>query len=167
MIKIIDRLRQINMILYWKLKYRKKIKIGKGIRFRRRLKIIIEKDGFLEIGENNFFNHDCTITCLKNISIGNNNLFGENVKIYDHNHVFNGNERDLREKFKTNSILIGNSNWIGTNVVILKNSSIGDRNVIGAGVVLDEKVDSYNVVKTTNGISISKIEIRDSEKENE
>lgn len=167
MIKIVDRIRQISMILYWKIKYGKRIVIGKGNRFRSRLKIRIEKDGFLEIGEDNFFNHDCSITCLKKISIGNGNLFGENVKIYDHNHVFNSNTKDLREKFKTNSILIGNNNWIGTNVVILKNSSMEDRNVIAAGVILDKKLNSYNVVKVTNNISISKIEMKNSEKENE
>ena len=163
MIKIIDRIRQIGMILYWKMKYRKKIVIGKGNRFRSRLRIRIEKDGFLEIGKNNFFNNDCSITCLKKISIGNDNLFGENVKIYDHNHVFNSSNKDLKEKFKTNSVLIGNNNWIGSNVVILKNSSIEDRNVIGAGVIMDKKLDSYNIVKSTNNISILKIKMRNSE----
>ena len=72
-------------ILYWKLKYGKRIKIGRNFRFRKSLIINISKGGHLEIGNNNAFNNYCSINCHKLIKIGNNNMFGENVKIYDFN----------------------------------------------------------------------------------
>lgn len=158
---IVNRIRQIVMILYWKIKYGKRIKIGKNNRFRKRLKIIIEKDGVLEIGNNNFFNSDCSITCLEKITIGDNNLFGENVKIYDHIHVFNKSEENLRNKFITKPICIGNNNWICTNVVLLKNSKMNNRNVIGANVVFDGQIDSLKIVKNNKEISVKDIIIKD------
>lgn len=159
--KIIHKLRIKIVIFYLKLKYTKKIKIGKNLEFRKRFKIRIDGSGKLEIGDNNFFNDDCSINCMGKIQIGNNNLFGENVKIYDHNHVFNRNEEELRKKFKSKQLIIGDNNWFGTNVVILKNSMIGNRNVIGAGTILDTIIDSKNLVTSNRTINIEKINIKE------
>ncbi len=40
----------------------------------------------LIIGDNVFMNNYCSINCLDEIEIGENTLFGEGVKLYDHNH---------------------------------------------------------------------------------
>ncbi len=42
--------------------------------------------GVIRIGRNNFFNRGITVECLKLMEIGDNNLFGPNVIIIDHNH---------------------------------------------------------------------------------
>lgn len=93
-------------ILFWKIKYGKRIKIGKNFEFRKSLIININKNGYLEIGDNNFFNNYCSINCHNKIYIGKNNSFGENVKIYDHNHEFNTRTSLKEGKFKTNPIYI-------------------------------------------------------------
>ena len=124
-------------ILYWKIKYGKNIKIGKNFTFRKRFIINMTKNGILEIGDNNGFNNDCSINCHEKIVIGNDNIFGENVKIYDHNHVFNDKNIDFKRNFKSNTIEIGNENWIGSNVTILSKCKINNRNVVGANVVLN------------------------------
>ena len=41
----------------------------------------------LDIGDNVFFNHNCSITTAKRISIGSNCMIANNVVIVDHNHV--------------------------------------------------------------------------------
>lgn len=42
----------------------------------------------VKIGDNVFFNNGTSIAAKEKIEIGDNCIFGENVKIYDHNHVF-------------------------------------------------------------------------------
>lgn len=48
---------------------------------------------WVKIGNSCFFNNGCSINANKSITIGDGTLFGENVKIYDHNHRFR--ERDI------------------------------------------------------------------------
>lgn len=158
--KILAQIRIKIKIIYLKLKYGKRIKIGKNLKFRKNFNIIIEKDGFLEIGDNNFFNNDCSINCLKNIKIGDDNIFGENITIYDHNHIFNETEEALKKQFSVSKIIIGNNNWIGSNVTILKNARIQNRNVIGAGIILNKEIDSNNLLKNSENYIIEKINFK-------
>lgn len=144
-------------IIYWKLKYGKRIKIGRHLKFRKRFHINITNDGYLEIGNNNFFNNDCSINCHKQIIIGDNNLFGESVKIYDHNHVFNNKNINYKRAFISKKIKIGNNNWIGTNVVILSKTTIKNNNVIAANLTVNEDCDSENILKQKGGIEKQKI----------
>lgn len=77
------------------------------------------------------------------ISIGDDVIIGENVKIYDHNHVFGGDSQVVeKHKFKTSPIKIGDNVWIGSNVTILKGVTIGDRSIISAGSVINKDVSS-------------------------
>lgn len=147
---IIKFLRMKIKILYWKLKYGKRIKIGRRISFRKKLIINISKNGYLEIGDNNFFNNYCSINCHKKIKIGNDNLFGENVKIYDHSHIFNDNNVNIRKSYKDREIYIGNGNWFGSNVTLLSKSKIGNKNVVGANVVINEVVENDTLINNVN-----------------
>lgn len=70
-----------------KLKY-KGCKFGKKIYIKSGFRVSIEDGAVLAIGDRTFFNYGCSITALNRITIGNDCLFGEAVKIYDHNHVF-------------------------------------------------------------------------------
>lgn len=144
-------------IRYLKIKYGKRIKIGKKFRFRKGFIINISKNGYLEIGDNNFFNNYCSINCRKKIIIGNDNMFGENVKFYDHNHVFNNKNIDMQKNFRDKEIYIGNSNWIASNVTILCSAELGDRNVIASNILLNEKYDDGNIVKEEKKLKIEKI----------
>ena len=147
-------------IFFWKLKYGKRIVIGKNLKFRKRMNINIAKDGFLKIGNNNFFNNDCSINCHKKIVIGDDNLFCENVKIYDHNHVFNQKNIDFKKSFSENQIIIGNHNWICTNVILLKDTNIGDNNVVGNSISEKINLDSDNLVKKEQNLKIEKIKYK-------
>ena len=144
-------------VLYWKLKYGRRIKIGKKFRFRKGFIINISKNGYLEIGDNNAFNNYCSINCHKKIIIGNNNMFGENVKMYDHNHVFNDKSVDMQKTYKNNEIYIGNYNWVGSDVIFLSKSNVKNNNVIGAKCIINDKYDNGNIIKMDNKYSIKKI----------
>ena len=147
-------------ILYWKLKYGKRIKIGKKFRFRKGMIINISNDAYLEIGDNNFFNNYCSINCRSNIKIGNNNMFGENVKFYDHNHVFNDKNVDMMHTFKKGNIIIGNDNWIASNVTMLAKSEVGNRNVVSANTVLNEIYENETLIKETGKKNVEKIKYK-------
>lgn len=110
--------------------------------------IFVGKKASLEIGKNFFMNNFCSINCLEKISIGNNTLFGENVKLYDHNHHYENvpNFKIYPNQFNTGPIMIGNNCWLGSNVTVLKGVTIGDNSIIGAGCVIYKDVPANTIL---------------------
>jgi acetyltransferase-like isoleucine patch superfamily enzyme len=123
------------------------ISIDENVSARDNFKILIGQNGRLSIGKNNFFNNGCSINCLGKIDIGDDNQFGENVLIYDHNHRYSDKTKLVSEQgYNIGHIKIGNNCWIGSNVVILKDVEIGDNVVIGAGCVIHKSIGSESIV---------------------
>lgn len=116
----------------------KKLSIGSAADFRNYTCILINKNAVLEIGDHFFMNNFCSINCLEHISIGNNTLFGENVKLYDHNHAYETSPsiKIYPSEFSKAPIKIGNNCWLGSNVTVLKGVTIGDNCIIGAGCTI-------------------------------
>lgn len=126
-----------------------KVTIARKVTFRNYIHVIVLDGGFLEINANVFFNNQCSINCLDHISIGKNTLFGENVKLYDHNHSYERNADGLMvspSDFTTAPIIIGENCWLGSNVVILKGVTIGDNCIIGAGCVIHKDVPANSTL---------------------
>jgi acetyltransferase-like isoleucine patch superfamily enzyme len=117
--------------------------------------ILIGHSGKITIGENCFFNNRCSINCLGSIEIGNDNQFGENVLFYDHNHQ-HGNVTQLisQQGYSIGKIVIGNNCWIGSNVIILKDVSIGDNTVIGAGCIIHKSIPANSIVMNQQNLII-------------
>lgn len=147
-------------LLYYKMKYGDRLKLGKNVHFRKGFIINISKSGRVTIGDGTFFNNYCSINCHDEIIIGKNNLFGEGVKLYDHNHVFNDKNVDMKKTFRHGSIKIGNRNWFGSNVIILSKAKVGDNNVFGANVVVNSEYGSNTLVRSNIDLSIEKINYR-------
>lgn len=146
--------------ILFKILYRNQIFFGKRVTWRRRFDILLDRNAKLEIGDDCFFNNDCSINALKSIKIGKGTIFGEGVKIYDHNHRFNDLQKSIKEQgFISDEITIGEHCWIGSNVVILKGTKISDNCVIGAGVVVRGFVEPNTIIKQNDYI-IEKIWIR-------
>lgn len=134
-------------ILY-KIAYFRKLKIGKRVTWRNRFNVLLSRDAELIIGDDCFFNNDCSINVMNKVTIGNGSIFGENVKIYDHNHKFNDFDKSIKSQgFTIGEVVIGNHCWIGSGVIILKGSNIGDNCVISAGVVVNGAVPSGTIVR--------------------
>jgi len=111
--------------------------------------------GKIAIGDNVFFNNNCSINCLKEITIGNDNQFGENVRIYDANHRFRDSSKLISEQgYSEGKITIGNNCWISSNVIILKDVTIGDNVVIGADCVIHKSIPSNSLVINRQDIEI-------------
>lgn len=144
--------------IFYKIIYGKYIKFGKKVTFRKGFSLMIAKGAYVKIGDGCFFNNFCAINAVENIEIGANCLFGENVKLYDHNHIFSEKGKNIKEQgFKHGRIVIEDNCWICTNVVILKDVTIGKNSVVGAGVVLKRSVDRDSLIKNENNYKVEKI----------
>ena len=136
------------------MRYRNRIKLGK-IQFRKNF-IIMIREGFLQIGNGTCFNNNCSINCMGSIKIGDNCLFGESVKLYDHNHIYSDPYKNIIEQgFNIGKIEIGNNCWIGSNVTILNNVTVGDNVIIGANSLIYKSIPSNTIVKCKSEIVIT------------
>lgn len=142
-------------IFIYKMMFGKKISIGSNTRFRRGFFVLIEGEGNIKIGENAFFNNNCSLMSRGSIQIGNDCLFGENVTLVDANHRFRSLKKKICEQgFKIGKIVIGDNCWIANNVVILKNVTIGDNVVIGANTLISESIPTNSIVTSGNHIVV-------------
>ena len=152
-IKVKNHINAILKKVWYKFLYGKNVIFHRGVTWRKGFLLTLEGEGNVEIGENCFFNNYCSINSLERVVIGKNTIFGENVKIYDHNHRFRDPSISIKEQgYKSQEVVIGNDCWIGSNVVILKGVHIGNHCIIGAGCVVDENIDDYTIVKRTNNV---------------
>lgn len=154
-IKMVKRIINSKFQLFMsKLLNSKNISLGKGVHVRSRFFSNIN-GGKLTIGNNVFFNNDCSINCQGQIIIGDNCIFGENVKIYDHNHIFSDLNKPISgQGMKVGRIKIGKNCWIGSNVVILTNVEIGNNVVIGANCLIHKSVPSDSLVKCNSELIV-------------
>ena len=127
----------------------RRLRIGPGVVSRRFLNVLMYPNATCIIGQNVFFNNYCSINCLEHVEIGSDTMFGESVKIYDHNHLYKIDTTVSinREEFKKDPVKIGNNCWIGSNVIILMGVTIGDNVVIGANCLIHKSVPSNSIVK--------------------
>lgn len=155
-IKIVNRLIGVLKKCFWKLLFKDRLIIGKKTFFYPGCHIMIEKNGKVEIGDSCFFNRNCSITSLGKIKIGNDSIFGENVKIYDHNHNFSHGKDPFRKQgYSIDSVVIGNNVWIGSDVIILPGVVIGNNVVIGAGSIITKNIcDNVIYVQKRNSMEV-------------
>jgi Acetyltransferase (isoleucine patch superfamily) len=95
----------------------------------------------LTIGNNVSVNYNVHIGCINQISIGNNVLFASNIFISDHQHGFidtrDSNVPPLaRNLYSKGPVIIEDNVWIGENVAILPNVTVGKGCIIGANAVV-------------------------------
>lgn len=137
----------IRMLVY-KLVYGKSVCFGKNTTFRKDFSLMIGENGSVIIGDNCFFNNHCSINALQSVKIGDGSIFGEGVKVYDHNHKFRDSSNEIKQQgYSVAAVKIGSHCWLGSNVIVLKGAEIGDNCVIGAGCVISGNVPENSIVK--------------------
>lgn len=108
----------------------------------------------ITIGDNCFFNHNCSLTAAENIVIGNQCMFANNFVVVDHDH--DRKDGKILKELMSAPVKIGNNVWCGANVTVLKGVTIGDGAVIAAGSVVNRDVAAYSVVAGVPARKISK-----------
>lgn len=116
-----------------------------------------------KIGKNSKILSGVIILKPKNIIIGDNTNIGINSKIYNYSKVFIGNNVDIGpelyintnnhtfkdpnlplayQDYETEDIKIGSNIWIGARVIMLKKTQLENNIVIGAGTLINRKLQS-------------------------
>lgn len=93
----------------------------------------------IEIGENFYSNHNCTILDTAKVTFGNNVFIGPNCGFYAAEHPLDVLQRNNGLEY-AHPITIGNNVWIGGHVIILAGVTIGDNSVIGAGSLVSKNI---------------------------
>ncbi len=136
-----------------------KISIAESVLFREFCNILVHGKAGLTIERGVFFNNYCSINCLENIEIGEDTIFGEGVKLYDHNHKYSTDPlRVEKGEFTTAPIRIGKNCWIGSNVTILKGVTIGDNTIIGANCLVVKSIPANMIVKHIETLDITPLD---------
>ncbi len=138
-------------LCFFKMRCAGSIRIGNHVTFiadtRRNLvgltnPVVLETWGAGEIDIGDFSGgSSVVISSRQKVIIGRHVLLGGNVRIYDND--FHSADSVMRRSFlqdrgniKSSSVVIGDDVFVGTNAIILKGVTIGDRAIIGAGAVV-------------------------------
>ena len=131
---------------------------GKRFHMRRAFQLTIENGGRVVLGDDVFFNDFCALHARKSITIGDGTIFGENVRIYDHNHRFADPTTPIKDQgYSEAAVSIGKHCWIGSSVTILKGVTIGDNVVVGAGCVVVKDIPDNVIVRQNTELVIEEI----------
>ncbi len=134
------------------------VKFESSVECRSFCNFLVHPKATLIIRQGVFFNNYCSVNCLGNIEIGENTLFGEGVKLYDHNHLRSYEDGILkidRYAFDIGRIKIGKNCWIGSNVTILKDVEIGDNVIIGANNLLFKNIPANTIVRANTAFTLT------------
>jgi len=92
----------------------------------------------IRLGQRVFFNFNCIVLDVCEVTIGDFTLFGPAVQIYTATHPLNAELRRKQEFAKP--ISIGSDVWVGGGAIICPGVKIGSKSVIGAGSVVTRDI---------------------------
>ncbi|MFT3820599.1 MAG: sugar O-acetyltransferase [Rubrivivax sp.] len=89
----------------------------------------------LKLGSGVYFNVNCVLLDVCEISIGSHTLFGPGVHVYTALHPLDARQRRSGLEYGR-PVRIGSDVWIGGSTVVCPGADIGDGTVVGAGSVV-------------------------------
>jgi acetyltransferase-like isoleucine patch superfamily enzyme len=105
------------------------------------------KDYMIRIGNNVHIGSHNIIGARTSILLEDNALIGPHVVIADHSHHYEKIDVPikLQEATEGGPVRIGRDSWIGANVFILPNVTIGQHSVVGANAVVNRDIPAFSV----------------------
>ncbi len=124
------------------------IRLGDRIYIDRGIVLRACEGGSIDIGDDFGANGNVRLIadCGGRIEIGDKVIIGPNVVLRAADHAMERIDLPIREQGHAAGVIrIGNDVWIAANVVVLRDVSIGDHAVIGAGSVVTGDIPPYAV----------------------
>ncbi|UTI62725.1 acyltransferase [Paraconexibacter antarcticus] len=113
-----------------------RIEVQAGAQVRDRCEL--KSTGDLRLGARCVLSRTATLHCHERIHIGARCAIAERTTIIDSDHGFDGSDTFVLEQpVRSAPITVGENVFVGTNVVILRGTTVGDRAVVAAGAVLN------------------------------
>jgi acetyltransferase-like isoleucine patch superfamily enzyme len=105
------------------------------------------KEFIIQIGNNVHIGRNNIIGARKSIILEENVLIGPHVMIGDHSHRYEDVDVPVKmqEATEAGPVRIGRDSWIGANVFILPNVTIGRHVIIGANAVINRDIPPFSV----------------------
>ncbi|EXJ11559.1 sugar O-acetyltransferase [Imhoffiella purpurea] len=95
----------------------------------------------IRLGRRVYFNFNCVVLDVAEVSIGDNVLVGPGVQILTASHPLDSTLRRQGQEFGI-PVVIENDVWIGAGAIICPGVTIGAKSVIGAGSVVTKNIGS-------------------------
>lgn len=92
----------------------------------------------IRLGRKCFFNFNCVVLDVCEVTVGDHTLFGPAVQVYTATHPMDPVLRRTQESGKP--VSIGADVWVGGGAIICPGVTVGDRTVIGAGSVVTRSI---------------------------
>lgn len=117
--------------------------IGSGVYLSRGCLLQANEGASLSIAPGVFFNENVRIVVQERVGIGEGTLFGPNVCVYDHDHVFDAD--GVHADLKSAPTTIGEHCWIGANALVTRGAIVADRVCVGGGSVVTRALPEKGV----------------------
>lgn len=93
------------------------------------------------------FNQNVLIdACSGFIKLGNNVIIGPNSVLRAANHIFTDLDKPIRyQGHSGGKIIIEDDCWLGANVIVLKDVTVGKGSVIGAGAIVTKDIPPLSI----------------------
>jgi acetyltransferase-like isoleucine patch superfamily enzyme len=109
--------------------------------------VIAQKGKGIRIGHGTGISARAYFSGQGGITIGNDVIFGPEVKIFSENHNYSDPTQIIKNQGVTKiGVIIGNNCWIGAGATILDGVTIGDGCVVAAGSVVNKSVPEDSIV---------------------
>lgn len=110
------------------------MELGRGAYIDDCCRLQVSAGAHMSVGEGCYLNTNCRIVAAEDISIGARTMFGPNVCVFDHDHVFDAD--GVHGELVSVPITVGQRCWLGANALVTKGVTLADRICIGGGVVV-------------------------------
>lgn len=128
--------------------------IGSGVTVRRGAWICVlpgnippGEEPQLSIGDDSYLGNNCVVSCVREVRIGRQVVFGDNVQVGDTTHRYQTpGEHLFAQGLDSGRLVIGDRAWIGRNSFVGYDLEIGEHAVVGANSVVTRSVPPFTVV---------------------
>lgn len=108
--------------------------------------VISHKGVGITIGDGTGINARAYLSGQGGIQIGNEVIFGPDVKIFSENHNYAGQHLTIKAQGVTRKgVIIGDNCWLGAGVIVLDGVTIGKGCVIAAGSVVNKSLPDNSI----------------------